>query len=119
MTDYRDPLLQTLFAEAQHDLDDEIFTARVMAQTRNLKYGVIAGFFCVTLMFAACAWYFAIPQELAQLVTQVLTTSLIDLGDSWLAWLLAPVNNIGSLLIIGAKALRVAWKKIVGASYAY
>ena len=90
-----------------------------MAQTRGVRIRIVAGFACVTLMFAACAWYFAIPQELAQLVAQVLTRSLIDLGDRWLAWVLAPVNNIGSLLVISAKAVRVAWKKVRGASYAY
>jgi hypothetical protein len=118
MTDDRDPLLQTLFAEAQQDLDGEIFIDRVMAQTRTMRYKAIAGFICVTLILATCAWLLAIPQELAELFAQVLTRSLIDLGDSWLAWMLAPVNNIGSLLVLSAKVLRMAWKKVVYTSYA-
>ena len=119
MTDDRDPLLQTLFADAQQDLDGEAFSARVMVQTRNMRYRIAAGFFCFVMVLATGAWFLAIPQELALLVAQVLTSALIDLGDSWVAWVLAPVNNIGSLLVISAKALRVAWKKIVGASYAH
>lgn len=119
MTDDRDPLLQTLFAEAQHDLDGEAFTALVMTQTRNLQYRLIAGLICVALMLATCAWLLAIPQEFGQLIAQLLSRSLIDLGDSWIAWLFLPVNNIGSLLIVSVNAIRVFRKKFIGASYSH
>ncbi len=118
MADDRDPLLQTLFAEAQHDLDGEAFTAQVMAQTRNLRYRLAAGLSCLALVLAACAWFFAIPLEVAQLITQVLTISLIDLGDSWLAWAFSPINNIASLLVLSVKAIRMGKKKITSATYA-
>jgi hypothetical protein len=119
MTDDRDPLLQTLFAEAHSDLDGEVFITQVLAKTQTMRYRIVAGLFCFAMILATGAWYLAIPQELAQLAAQVLTTSLIDLGDSWLAWLFAPVNNIGSLLVITVKAFRVLWKKLIGASYAH
>ena len=118
MTDDRDPFLQTLFAEAQHDLDGEVFTAQVMAQMRFLRYRSVAPWIFVALMLAAGAWFFAIPLEVAQLIAQVLTITLIDLGDSWLAWLFSPINNIAALLIISVKAIRIGRKKIIGASYA-
>ncbi len=118
MTDERDPLLQTLFAEAQHDLDGEIFTAHVMAQTRFLRYRVVAACICVALILATGVWFLAIPFELAQLMAQVLATTLIDLGDSWLAWLFSPVNNIAALLVLSVKAIRIGRKKIIRASYA-
>ncbi len=120
MTDDRDPILQSLFADAQHDLDGEAFTARVMAQTHKQKYRVIAGGLVVAIVLAASAWIFALPlQELAQLIAQVLTSSLVDLGESWAVWVLAPVNNVASLLVLSVKAIRVIRKKIIGASYAY
>ena len=118
MTDERDPRLQTLFAEAQHDLEGEEFAAKVMAQTRHLRYRLVAGLFCLAFLLAAGAWYFAIPLQVAQLITQVLTTTLIDLGESWLAWVLSPVNNIASLLIVSVKAMRVLRKRMLSASYA-
>lgn len=118
MTDDRDPFLQTLFAEAQHDLDAEAFTSQVMAQTRSRRYRTLAGLACAALILAAVAWYLAIPLEFAQLITQLLAITLVDLGDSWLAWLFSPVNNIAGLLIISVKAIRVARKKIMRASYA-
>ena len=117
MTEDRDPYIQSLFAEAQQNLDGEAFTAAVMAQTTNFRYRVITGFVCVALAMAACAWYFAIPLEVAQLTAQILTTTLIDLGDTWLAWALSPINNIASLLALSVKVLRSGRKKILAASY--
>ncbi len=120
MTDDRDPILQSLFDDAQHNLDGEAFTAQVMAQTHKLKYSVIAGGLVVAIALAASAWLLALPlQELAQLIAQILTTSLVDLGESSAAWVLAPVNNVASLLISSVKAIRVIRKKIIGASYDY
>ncbi len=118
MTDDRDPRLQALFAEAQHDLDGEAFTANVMAQTRFLRYRSVAPWIFVALMLAAGAWFLAIPLEVAQLIAQSLTTTLVDLGDSWLAWVFSPINNIASLLVISVKAIRIVRKKITSTSYA-
>lgn len=118
MTDDRDPLLEALFAEAQHDLDGEAFTAHVMAQTRFVRYRVFAPWIGVALMLAGGAWFLAIPLEVAQLIAYGLTTTLIDLGDSWLAWSFSPVNNVAALLVLAVKAIRIGRKKIIGASYA-
>jgi hypothetical protein len=124
-TDEQDPLLQKLFDEANYDFDEAAygfdeaaFTARVMARTRFSRYRVLVPWAGVALLLAAGAWYLAIPLELAQLVAQVLTTTLIDLGDSWLAWVFSPVNNIAALFVLGVKAIRVGHRRITGASYA-
>ena len=92
MTDERDPLLQSLFVDAQRELSPEAFTAEVMARTRFVRYRIFLPLAGAGLVLALCAWYLAIPLELAQLVAQVLTATLIDLGDTWLAWLLSPVR---------------------------
>ena len=119
MTDDRDPLLQSLFAEAQHDLDGEAFTAKVMARTRILRYRGAAGWICLALVLLACSWLLAIPlQGFAPLIARGLDTTLIDLGDSWLAWLFSPVNSVAALLVFSVKAIRIGRKKIMGASYA-
>ena len=120
MADDRDSLLQTLFTEAQHDLVDEAFTSRVMARTRGRTYRVVFAWFSVALVLAASAWLLALPlQEFAQLITQGLTISLFDLGDSWLAWFLAPINNVASLLILSVKVIRIVRKKFRSAYFAY
>jgi len=120
MSDNRDPNLQTLFTRTSSELDGEAFTASVMAQTHSHKYRLLAVGIAAALLIAACMWFFTLPMlEFVQLVTQVLTTTLVDLGDGWLGWILTPVNNIASLSVLSVKAIRVAWKKIVSASYAY
>ena len=117
MTDDRDQTLLALFKEAQGELEGETFTARVLDQSRSQSYLVILGLSCFAMIVAVLAWFLDIPFEVAQLITQALTTTLVDLGDSWVAWLFSPINNIASLLVLGVKAIRVFQQRIVGASY--
>lgn len=123
-TDDRDPLLQTLFikseqvAESEQELDAEAFTARVMAGTRYVRYRTLAPWGAVALAVAAGAWYLGVPLEIAQLVAQALTTTLLDLGEGWLAWVFSPINNVAALLALFVKALRTGRKKIRRLSYA-
>ena len=112
MTDDRDPHLQNLFAEAEEELEAEVFTSRVLAQARKFKYQIMAGWSLAALTLAFIAWLLEIPQELPQFVAQSLTTTLVDLGDSWLSWLFSPVNNIASLIVLSVRALHVGMKKL-------
>ncbi|MFC1778625.1 hypothetical protein ACFL3I_15045 [Pseudomonadota bacterium] len=120
MTEHLDPVLQTLFAADQLDQneqDAQIFTARVMARTRRLIYQVAAVLAAVALVLLMCVWIFAIPlQEVVQLVTATVSTTLFDLGDGWASWVFAPVNNIASLIVISLKAIRIVHKKVLRAS---
>ncbi|HIG42833.1 MAG: hypothetical protein ABGY96_20940 [bacterium] len=111
--------LQTLFTKAQQELDGETFTMQVVQQMRIRSYRVYLGLACAVLMVATGLWILAIPLEVVQLITQLLTTSLVDLGDTWIAWLLSPINNIASLTILCVKAFRVARRKISTASVAF
>ena len=117
MTDDRDPILQGLFVEAQQDLDGDGFIAQVLARTNRMRYQILTGLVCLGLMLAAGSWFFAIPLEAAQLIAQLLTIALIDLGDGWLAWLFSPVNNVASLLVLSVKGMRMLRKKLTRASY--
>ena len=116
MTDDWGPQLQTLFKEASEDLDGEVFTTGVLTRTRVRRNRVIAGLGGVVVVLAVCAWLLTVPVfGFVQITTQVLTTTLIDLGEGWLAWMLAPVNNIARLLVVSVKAIRMSWKKLIRA----
>jgi hypothetical protein len=121
MTEHRDPLLQALFAvdqTEQNDQDAQVFTASVMARTRRLVYQLAGALGAVLAVMLLCVWIFAIPlQEVVQLVTQTVSATLFDLGDGWVSWVAAPVNNIASLIVISLKAIRIIHKKVVRASY--
>ena len=116
MTDHRDPVLQSLFAVDQVELNDkdgQVFTACVMAKTRKLIYVSVASLVGIALIFLVSAWLFGIPiKDLAYSITGALATTLFDLGEGWASWILTPVNNIASLLVLSLKAMRVIWKKV-------
>jgi Ca2+/Na+ antiporter len=113
MTDERDPRLSLLFAESQDPLDEEAFIEQVLERTRNIKYRISAAIALIVLIIATSAWYLSIPIELAQILAQVLTTSVVELGSGWLGLILSPINNMGGLIVISVKALRVGWKKMM------
>ena len=115
--DDQDLMLQSLFSKEQPDLDGEVFTANVVAKIRKLRYRPVAGLAAVALVMVVVVWLFAIPtREVAQVIAQGLTTTLLDLGEGWAAWVFSPINNIASLLVLSVKAIRMARKKIIGAS---
>ena len=119
ITDNQDQLLQSVFAEARQELDDEAITNRIMARTRRVLYMLAAGVLSLAVALLAGVWLiFGIPLlEFAVLISQFLTMTLIDLGEGWLALVFMPVNNIASLLVIGAKAIHLGWKKVRSFSF--
>ena len=118
MTNALDPRLETLFAQKPRDLDGEAFTSGVIARARQKRYRILAGLASVAVAMVASAWFLALPiQGFVQLIAEILTSSLIDLGAGWAAFLLAPINNIASVLVLGTKATLVLRKKILNASY--
>jgi len=113
-----DARLQTMFADANMELDGANFVGRVMTNTLAWRNRLVAALAGLSLVVAICVLVFNIPLlQITQQVSLIFTTALIDVGEGWTALLLAPVNNIGSLLILTAKALRIIQKKMAGASY--
>ena len=118
MSDFPDPLLQTLFTEAQQELDGAALTTRVMDKTRKLKFLLLAGGISAALVLLTTAWLvFSMPLlEFAILIAQGLGTTLFDLGEGWLALVFLPINNIAGLLAIIVKTSRMFHKKMIGGS---
>jgi len=116
ITDNQDQLLQSVFAEARQNLDDEAITSRIMAKTRRVLYMLAAGVLSIAVVLAVGIWLiFGMPLlEFAVLISQFLTMTLIDLGEGWLALVFMPVNNIASLVVVTAKAIHLGWKKVLG-----
>lgn len=119
ITDNQDQLLKSVFAEARQELDGEALTSRVMAKTRRVLYMLSAGVLSIAIVLVGGAWLlFGMPLlEFAVLVSQFLTMTLIDLGEGWLALVFTPLNNIASLLVVSAKAIHLAWKKLLSLSF--
>ena len=118
MTEQRDPLLQTLFTESQRELDGDRFTLAVMARTRTPKLQIAAWGVGLTALTLAVGWLFSLPlMAFALLFTEVLNVELFVIANANLAWLLAPINNVGAAVIIGYKAIRTVVNKARAATY--
>lgn len=120
MTSNQDQLLQSVFAEARQDLNDEALTTSIVSRTRNFSWLVATAAISIAILLLAATWLvFGMPLlEFALLISQLLALELFELGEGWLGLALMPVNNIASLLVISAKAIHLAWKKLIGSSFA-
>ncbi len=119
MTDERDPTLEALFGEARQELGGEAFTAQVMRRTRFARLRAETGWIgAAALLLVAGGLLFVPLQELAVLLAQALSTALFDLGESWLALVLAPINSVATVVVLGARILRVGRKRFRESSYA-
>lgn len=116
----QDPMLQNLFAEACEELQGNEITERVMARTRTAKYLFLTAVSFTVVVILLISWLvFAGPLlDFALLVSGVLTMTLVDLGEGWLALALMPVNNIASLFVLMGKAALIVRKKLLNRSLA-
>jgi len=114
----RDPLLQSLFNDAEQELDGTVLTAQVMARTRSYRLLLLTGGASGVLALLAGAWLlFGVPLfDFAVLLSGALATPLFDLGEGWLALLLLPVNTVASLLVLLFRALRIIQKRFAGSA---
>ncbi len=118
MTEDRDPVLHALFVEAQRDLEGEEFIAQVMLRAQKLKYRIITGIVGAAVLFLVFAWIFSLPIfDLAFIVTEGLGTELLAIGNASAAWILAPINNIATALVVLYKVMRMGVNKARTASY--
>lgn len=118
MSEYRDPALETLFSEANQELEGETITAQVMSRTRNRLVTLAAGGALLTLAVLLIGWYvFSVSLlEFAVLISQFLTNPLINLGEGWMGLVFLPINNLASLSVLLTKISLTAWKRLTGTS---
>ncbi len=118
MTTDHDPVIAAWFAESAHRLQTDPFTERVMQRIRFARYWQWLPLAVAGLAVIAAAWWLAVPIEFASLVARVLTTSLVDVGEGGVAWLLAPINSVAALLALAIKLARSYHGRIRAAAYA-
>ena len=99
MNDVRDPLLESLFVQAERELVDDEFTARVMAQVATRRRNVLLGRLAIVALLVALELLLSAPlQNSADVITQVLGTSLVELEDGAVATVVSPINSIAGLI---------------------
>ena len=113
MIEDRDPLLLSLFAEPQTVSNDDDFIQRVMAKTdaqrrKHFAARLIAG--VVAILYIGL---FGAPlQDFAILMAQLLSTGIIDVGESWFGLILSPVNSYAGLLALTFKGFLTIQRKL-------
>lgn len=99
MNNGRDPVLESLFAQAEHNLVEDEFTAEVMDQVATRRRNVLIGRFAIVALIIALEVLLSSPlQNSAGLIAQVLNTPLIELGSGKLALMVSPLNSVAGLI---------------------
>ena len=99
MRDERDPLLESLFAQASDELNDIDFVENVMAQVAKRRRNVLLARIGLVLLLGGFELLLSAPlQNSVGIITEALSTSLLDIGNEWLGFIVAPLNSIAGLL---------------------
>jgi len=114
MIDDLDPDILALFDEAPELEASPAFQSRVMEalnrQSRQRKLRWLA----IDLLAVTLIWLASEPlQEFAMAMIPWMMSSLLELGDSLWAQLLAPVNNLASLLALGFLVGRSVYRRLI------
>ena len=113
MTNERDPMLESLFAAASHELLRDDFAERVMSRVDSSRHRAILGW--IVIGVAAVTFIFLLSGPLMQAVDlgmRVLPESLVELDDRTLTRLFAPVNSVAGAVGLGFLGLKFAYGKI-------
>ena len=114
MNDERDPLLETLFVQAERDLTDDQFTAHVMAGIRKRRFNVLAGRLTVVALLIALELLLNAPlQNSVGLFTQAMSEGLFQVNNEWLAYAVGPLNSIAGLLAMVLIGLNFLFRKVL------
>ena len=114
MSDERDPMLDSLFQQAERELIDDQFTATVMAGIDKRRRTVLIGRFSVVALLVALELLLNAPiQNSVGTLTGVLSGGLIRLENEWLAYAVGPINSIAGVAGIVLLSLHFLFRKVL------
>ena len=114
MNDERDPLLESLFVQAEQECIDEQFTAKVMAGIDKRRRAVLMGRLCVIVLLVAIELMLNAPlQNSVGALTQVFSTSLFQVENEWLAYAFGPLNSIAGLIGVLLLGMHYLFRKVL------
>lgn len=114
MNDERDPLLESLFEQAERELVDDKFVVRVMAQVATRRRNVLIGKLAIVALLVALELLLSAPlQNSASVIAQVLSTSLVELEGGRLALMVAPINSIAGLIGMLLLGMQFLYRRMV------
>ena len=114
MNDERDPVLESLFVQAEQDLVDDGYTAQVMTRVAKRHRNVTIGRLVIVLVIVIFEFLLSAPlQDSVGVLTEALSTTLVELENEWVALALAPLNSIAGLIGMTFLGVLVLYRRMV------
>ena len=114
MSNERDPVLESLFAETKIEFDENGFSDQVMAGVEKRRRNVFLGRIALFGLLVAFELLSSGPlQYSVGAMTQTLGSSLIEIETEWAAIFLAPLNSIAGLIGISLVGLHSLYRRFV------
>ena len=114
MNDERDPLLESLFARAERELVEDKFTAQVMAQVATRRRNVLIGRIAIVALLVSLELLPSTPlQNSAGIITQALSTSLVELEGGAVATVVSPINSVAGLIGMLLLGMQFLFRRMV------
>ncbi len=113
MNEERDAQLETLFTQSSQEPADDCFTNQVMNNVRRRRRNVHIVRITIVVMLVAFELLQSAPigNSVDQLM-KVLSTSIVDFDDGWLALLFSPLNSLAGLIGLLLLGLHSFYRKI-------
>lgn len=114
MTDDHDPLVASMFADAERGFDDPDFIDAVMKRIRSRRRRVLFARALIVAALIALEVVLESPlQNSLGILGEVLGDPLIAINDGWINYLLSPVNSIAGLIGLTLLGLNLLYRRIV------
>ncbi len=114
MNDERDPLLESLFAQSVREPANGNFQTKVMASVEKRRRTVLFGRIAIVALLIALELLLSSPmQNSVGMMTEALSTSLVEVTNEWLAAAVAPLNSVAGLVGMLLLGVHTLYRKMV------
>ena len=114
MNKERDPLLESLFLQAQQELIDEDFTTKVMAGIDRRRRGFLIGRLSIIVLLIVFELVMNTPlQDSVGALTSAMSRTLIQLDNEWLTYALGPLNSIAGVVGVTLLGIQFLFRKVL------
>jgi hypothetical protein len=114
MSNERDPLLDSLFAEVAGEQADDKFTAKVMLGIEKRRRNVIIGRVGIVGLLFAFEFLLSAPlQTSVGVLADVLSMSIWSIQSEWLAAAVAPLNSIAGIIGMLLLGMHTLYRRMV------
>ena len=114
MSEERDPLLESWFAEASVEPAEDDFSQKVMTLVEKRRRNVLLGRVGLIAVLILFEFVLSAPlQNSVGVVAEALSTSLLDVRNEWLAVIVEPLNSVAGLIGMLLLGFHAIYRKIV------